>query len=715
MATLGKIRSKGPLLVIIVGGALLAFIAQAAFEGMNASRRSANVGEIYGDEISALDYQSMVEEYTNIVEFTTQETNLSEEQTIRLRDQVWQTYVNNKIVEHEAELLGLTVSDAELQSILTEGTHMLLRQTPFVNEKTGLFDKDALQKFLAEYEKIDRTQIPAEYLEQYDKLYSYWMYIERTLRQNCLAEKYQQLIAGCLLSNKLELEANFNERSNTANFQIAAIPYTTLPDSVVNVTDADLKNLYEQRKSEFRQYVETRTIRYISVPVKASEEDRAALEKEMKEAEAALAKGEGEYKNIVMDAESEIYYYDLYKTKDAFPKDVQDRLENISVGQTMPVYYNSLDNTFNTFKYLASAMQADSVKFRQIPISRTTLEEAQKVADSIYTALQGGAKFEDMVKKYGGIEEGQWISSANYENAAMLDATTEQLFATIFTMNNGEVRNLEIPGGQLIVQVEEKKSPVQKYKIALVKRTVNFSKDTYSKAYNKFSAFLNANSTVEDLIANAEKNGYLLQERNNLYSEEYNIGRIQGSHEALRWAFQAKKGEISPLYECGTQNSNLLVIAVVDINKEGYLPFEKVKESLRPEAIREKKAEKIIANVQKENPSTISACQNLKGATIDSLLHVSFSMPAYVSVTRSSEPALSAYAQTAQQGKLTAPIKGNGGVYFLSLGNTEKSPEKYNETSERQRVQNMQMQSISRFMQDLILQSKVKDTRYLYF
>lgn len=713
MATLGKIRSKGPLLVIIVGGALLAFIAQAAFEGMNANRRSAEVGEIYGDKLSAMDYQNMVEEYTNVVEFTTQGANLSEEQTIRLRDQVWQTYVNNKIVEHEAALIGLTVSDAELQAILTEGTHALLRQTPFVNEKTGLFDKDALQKFLTEYDKMDRTQIPAEYQEQYDKLHAYWMYLERTLRESRLAEKYQRLIAGCLLSNKLEVEANYNDRSNTANFQMAAIPYTTVSDSTVNVTDADLKELYNQKKDEFRQYVETRNIKYISVPVKASAEDRAALEKEMKEAEAELTKG-GDYKNIVMDSESEIYYYDLFKTKDAFPKDVQEKLANTSVGQTIPVYYNSLDNTFNTFKYLASTEQADSVKFRQIPISRATLEEAEKVADSVFTALQGGAKFEDMVKKYGGTEEGQWISSANYENAPMLDATSEQLFSTVFTMNNGEIRNMEIPGGRLIVQVEEKKAPVQKYKIALIKRTVNFSKDTYSKAYNKFSAFLNSNSTLEDIIANAEKSGYLLQERNNLYSEEYNIGRLQGSHEALRWAFQAKKGEISPLYECG-QNNNLLVVALVDINSEGYLPFEKVKEMLRPEAIRNKKAEKIIADAQKANPTTIAACQKISGVAVDSLLHVNFAMPAYVATTHSSEPVLSAYAQIAQQGKISGPIKGNGGVYFLSLVNKEKSQEKYNETSERQRVQNMQMQSISRFMQDLILQSEVKDQRYLYF
>lgn len=712
MATLGKIRSKGPLIVIVVGAALLAFIAGDAFNGMSAVNRSAEVGEIYGEKLSALEYQQMVEEYTDVIEFT-QGTNLTDEQATLLRDQVWQNYVNNQIVAHEAERLGLTVSDAELQSILTEGTHPILRQTPFINEKTGLFDKDALQKFLTEYEKLDRNQIPAEYQEQYDRLYNYWMHQERTLRQSRLAEKYQQLISGSVLSNKLELEANFANRSNTADFQIAAIPYSTLPDSVVSVSDAELKALYDQKKENYRQWVETRDIQYISVPVKASAEDRAAIEKEVQEAQALLEKG-GDYKTIVMDAESETNFYDLYQTKASLPRDVQDRLATATAGQTVPTYYNSLDNTFNTFTYLGSTTQADSIKFRQIPVSRATLEEAQKVADSIYTALQGGAQFADMVKKYGGIEEGQWLTSANYENAPMLDATSEQLFSTVFNMNSGEIRNLEIPGGRLIVQVQEKRAPVEKYKVALVKRTATFSKETYSQAYNKLSAFLSENSTLEQFTANAAKSGFLLQRRDALYSNEYYIGRLQGSHEALRWAFEAEVGDISPLYECGA-NDHLLVLALTGINPEGYLPFEKVKEQLRPEVIREKKAEHIMADIRKANPATMAACQNISGVQTDSLLHVNFSMPAYVSLTRSSEPVLSAYAQTATQGKLTAPVKGNGGVYLLSLVEKEKTAEKYDANAERQRLRSQQMQAVSRFMQDLLIQSEVKDKRYLYF
>lgn len=724
MATLGKIRSKGPLLVIVVGGALLAFIAQAAFEGLSAGNRSMDVGEVYGEELSAQEYQKMVEEYSNVVELTTQATSLSDEDMARVKDRVWQMYVNNKVIEHEAEELGLVVSDAEMQAILTEGTHPMLRQTPFLNEQTGLFDKDRLQKFLTEYEKMDRAQIPAEYQEQYAKLYNFWMYTEKALRQARLAEKYQRLVSGGILTNKVEAEANYNDRVNTADFVMAAVSYNSVPDAQVKVEESDLKAIYDKKKPLFRQYVETRDIKFIDVQVKASAEDRAAIEKEVKEAEAALAAG-NDYKEIVRNADSEVNYFDLYYTKDGFTSDVAQRLEAAVVGQVVPTFYTANDNTLNTFKVVSVAQEADSIKFRQIPVARATEDETKKLADSISTALKSGANFAELAKKYGGMEEGQWIATKNYEGVQNLDATTEELFATVFAMGANEVKDLAVPNGRMIIQVQEKKNVTTKYKVALVKREVAFSKETYSKAYNKLSSFLASNPTIDQLTANAEKNGFRLQERNGLYSDEYYVGGVRGTHEALRWVFQAEPGAVSAMYECG-DNDHLFVVALTGINEEGYVPFEKVKEMLHAEALRDKKAEKILADIKKANPTSMSQCSSISGAVTDSLKHVSYAMPSYVSATHSSEPLISAYAETAVAGKLSAPIKGNGGVYMLQLLKKQKTDEKFNAETERQRVYGKNMQlifmplqmkgmQISRFMNDLYLQADMKDDRYLYF
>ena len=156
MAALQKIRSKGPLLVIIIGLALFAFIAEEAMRSIQtaSSESKQRVGEIYKEKLSVQDFQNMVDEYAEVVKFTNGMGSLNDEQMTQLRDQVWNTYVNNKLIEHEAELLGLTVTDAEVQSIINSGKSPLLMQTPFRNEKTGAFDVNVLKKFLTDYEGI---------------------------------------------------------------------------------------------------------------------------------------------------------------------------------------------------------------------------------------------------------------------------------------------------------------------------------------------------------------------------------------------------------------------------------------------------------------------------------------------------------------------------------------------------------------------------------
>ena len=164
MATLQNIRSKGPLLVIVIGLALFAFIAGDAWKVLQ-PHQSHDVGEVNGETLSAQDYQNMVEEYTEVIKFSSGMSSLNDEQTNQVKDEVWRSYVNNKLIEKEAKKLGITVSKAEIQSIINEGVNPLLQQTPFRNPQTGAFDKDMLKKFLADYSKMDKTKMPSQYVE----------------------------------------------------------------------------------------------------------------------------------------------------------------------------------------------------------------------------------------------------------------------------------------------------------------------------------------------------------------------------------------------------------------------------------------------------------------------------------------------------------------------------------------------------------------------
>ena len=713
MATLQNIRSKGPLLVIAVGLALFAFIAGDAWRVLQ-PHQSQDVGEVNGDVLSAQDYQSMVDEYAEVVKFTSGTSALSDDQLNQLRDEVWRTYVNNQLIEAEAEKLGLTVSKEEIKSIINEGTHPLLAQTPFRNPQTGAFDKDMLMKFLADYAKMNQGQMPAQYADYYNSLYKVWSFIEKTLVQTRLQEKYSNLIAKSLLSNPVEAQMTFDGRIDQKDMLLAAVPYSSIVDSTITVTDAELKAAYDEKKEQYRQYVETRNIKYIDVQVTASDEDKAELRKEMDEYTAQLAGATSDYSTLVRSTGSEQPYVDLYYTTRALPSDVVARLDSVAMGDVYGPYYNALDNTMNSFKKLAKASMPDSIQYRQIQVVAETPEKTKTLADSIYNAIKGGADFAEVAKKYGQTGESIWITSANYEGA-QVDGDNLKYITAVTTGETNDLQNLSLAQGNVILQVTGKKAYKDKYKVAVVKRAVEFSKDTYSKAYNDFSQFIAANNTLDKLVANAEDAGYRLLDRTDLYSAEHSIGGVRGTKEALRWVFSAKPGEVSGLYECG-ESDHMMVVGLVSVAPEGYRSLAAVQNDLRMQLVRDKKAEKIMADMKAANASTFDQYRGLANAVTDSVKHVTFDAPAFVSVLRSSEPLVSAYASVGAMNQLSAPIKGNAGVFVLQPYAEEKLNETYDEKAEVDKLQGMYTNLVVRqFVNDLYLKANVKDDRYLFF
>ncbi len=709
MATLQTIRSKGPLLVLVIGLALFAFIAGDAWKVLQPHQGKQEVGEINGKSISAQDYQKMVDEYSEVIKMTQGINTLNDDQLTQIKDQVWQTYVNNELIAKEAKKLGLKVSDAEIQYIINQGTHPLLMQTPFRNQQTGAFDKDMLKKFLVDYANLNAATMEPQYVEYYQKLGTFWNFIEKTLKESLLAQKYQALLASSLISNPIQAEDNFKSRNEQVDVLLAAIPYSSINDSTITVSDSELKDLYNKKKEMFKQMIETRNIKYVDIQVTPSEKDRKDLLDEVTEY-ATQINSTSDINNFVRSTNSTVPFSAIAVKKSTLPSDVAARVDSIALNQVYGPYYNQADNTYNVFKLVAKESLPDSVQFRQIQVYVENDQKTQALSDSIMNALKGKGNFEEIAKKYGQTGESVWLSAANYEGAN-IDAENAKFLKTILNAKVNEYNNIKIGQANVIVQVLNKKAFQPKYQVAVVKRPVEFSKETYNKAYNDFSHFVAQNTTLEQLNKNAEENGYKLLERNDISSAEHYVGGVKNTKEAMKWIFAAKEGEISPLYECG-DNDHLMVVAVEKINREGYRDINLVANSLKSEIIRDKKAEKIMNDIKGMDFDKVKSLPN---AVSDSVKHITFSAPAYVAVTRASEPVLGAFASKTEVNKTTAPIKGNAGVYVMKVYNKENSEEKFDAKNEETTINAMSQRFANNFINDLYKKARVKDTRYLFF
>lgn len=714
MAALGSIRKRGVILICIIGFGLFAFIAEEAFRSCESSKNNdrQQVGEVLGEKISVNDFQKLVDEYSDVIKMQQGTENIPENQMNQVKDMVWNTYVQSKLVEKEAKKLGLTVTDGEMENILNEGTNPMLLQTPFVNRQTGRFDASALKKFLAEYKSNQTAQNP-QMQEQYEKIHNYWTFIEKTLRQQTLAQKYQSLLSHCFLSNPVEAKMAFKEENEESQIQLAAYPYNAIPDSKLKISESDMKAKYDEMKVRFKQAVESRDIKYIDVPVTASNADHVAIQKQFAGYQKALAAA-ADPTDLIHKSGSMVNYLGIPVGKDAFPTDIAAELDSMAVGSTSAVKHNAQDNTLNIVKLIAKQQMPDSIQFQAIQVGGATPDAAHKTADSIYNALSGGADFEAIAKKYGQTGQKTWLTTKQYEFAPSMDKDTKSYLMALNTTAVNGLQNVALTQGNIIFRVLDHKGMVDKYTAAVIKRTIDFSQDTYRNIYNKFSSFVSAHQKPDVLLKSAAKSGYRVQDAKDVTTSVHYVANIHSTRDALKWIFASDEGAESPLYECG-DNDHLLVVVLTKIHHVGYRGLEdpQVRDMVKAEVIRDKKADMIMAKLK--GVSSMAAAK-AKGASVSPVNQITFAAPVFLPTIGASEPALSGAVYATAKGKFSDhAVKGQAGVYLFQVLNKTQRPVKFDEKAEEQKASQKYLQYASNFMNELYLNGNVVDHRYLFF
>ena len=755
MAALQTLRNKPALLMSVIGGALLLFIVTLA--DFNSCSRPNVEGEVNGKELTYEEYEQQVSDETNLESLLLD--NVSDQEKDQIRQRLWENFKQQQIIAKQADELGLivtkedvqneisSVSPQQLQQIMqmvqygqmdfsriTYAQKLMLLMAKYVGQPTV----DGYKQFLktADQQIKQMQQQNPEAAEMLSNLKKACLYCESQIPSEILQNKYLALVQQGVISNPISARMSFDEEGTTYSLEMANIPYATVADKDVTITDDDLKAKYEELKPLFRIYGNSRDLKVIDVQVAASSKDQAntiaqvrKLEGQLRQASTAKAVEE-----VMKSSKSDVQYQNVYVTKDLLNQsslqDVASALDSVSTGSVTAtkVEPKGQDGVqyVSTFKLVDKKLTPDSMQICRLAVDSKA--DAEKIVGEVKkgaTLSSLAAKYTAAVQKYGLKGDTTWVETKYYvsvDAAAAKDSTTSQ-YTDVCQMPVGTVSYMTIPNQQdgksvyVVTQVISAKSPSEKYNVAVVKYPMNFSQQTYSDKKRQLSEFLAKNRTLASLEKNASRSGFTLMDLPNFSTSDAMSARLsiggEKTKDAFVWAFgDAKEGEVSQIYECGKENDHLLVIAVAAINDGDYLAWDNpsVKKQLEQLVRQDKKAEKILASVK--NVKSFAQTRSIKGVQISKQDAVN------VSSIEQYEPALAGAIERTKKGAFTGAVKGSMGIVMAQVDGVKAPATAFNPaaamTSEVYKQLNVIFGQSGSIIESLEHEADIEDNRYKF-
>lgn len=705
MAALQKIRNKAGLLVGVIALALLAFIFPWNEVTSFIHKQKDKAFVVDGDIVSTGAYHQRITDFETFQKMISGQTSLDENTTSQIREFVYEQMVKEMMLDKESQKIGLSVSDTELNDMLTGANPSpLLRQIPlFTDPKTGQFSVQALNQFLS-IVNTDTKSVPLEQQAQLENLKSVWATIRGMIKYQRLEEKYNALLANSVLVNDIEAKANSEATKATSDIAYVLNRYSSIADSTVSVSDKEIEKLYNERKNNFKTQDELRKISYFTKQIVPSESDYAAVEKEANTAREKLATADNPA--LVVADYSEVPYQDVFFSEKNLSAEEGKFAKEASVGDVYgPIREN---DTYRIYKLIDRTSAADSVKMRMIIVPEGTDKLAANAkADSIINVIKQGKEFavvaNELYPQSNGGEVG-WVTEPQLASAG------KDFVDAAFKAPIGEVTKLNLQGQIQIVKVEAKTQPTTKYKLALVQIPVTVSDQTLAALDNELNQFVAESGNAKDFVKVAQEKGYNVTPNTVITGAYPNIAQINGSRQVISWAFHEKVGSVKKF-----DLSDYKIIALINSKIDaGYLPVSEVKDALKAELLKDKKAEKMIADMKAKNLTSLDAYAQSLGSKVDTVKFVTFNTPNIMGIGR--ESALNVYAEVGQVNKLAGPVKGDNGVLVLTVLNKTDQSKDFNVQSFKQTANNQNMYRImSQATQVLKEKLDVKDNRIAFF
>jgi peptidyl-prolyl cis-trans isomerase D len=705
MSAIQFLREKAGVLVSgIIGLSLFLFVINDYIGNGKRQRVKEKeyyeIGKIAGEYVSYQDFEGRVQNLFDIYKLSGAQT-IDEQTSESLREQVWQQMVREKIQDKSYDKLGIGVSDEEVDElVLGNNPHPIVMQL-FTDRTTGNYDRSLLVKFLNQVE-VDETAK------------KYWLFFENEIITDRMNSKYNNLVAKGLFATSKQAEFDNILNSATVDFSFIQKNYTTIPDSSVNITASDIESYYSKHKDNFKRTA-LRDIEYVTFDVVPSADDIKETEQWMSKIkeEFAISTDPAQFINLNADTHHTGFFIGL----NDIPENLKDFVMKEDRTSVLGPYNE--EGALKMVRLLDAADRPDSVHVRHILISAgqvRSMERSKVIADSLVKLLKSGISFESLAKDnsddqgsaqlggdLGWFPEGRMVVPFN--NAC-------------FTAKKGEVLTTQTTFGTHVIEVLDMSKKSRKYDIGILDRKIIPSSTTNQIIYSAAGQFAGSNDTYEKFNSSIAAQNLNKRIANDVSPAQKTLPGLDNPRSLIIALFTAKEGSIildnsdQAVFELGDK---YVVAFCTRVQTEGIAPLKNVENDIKYTLARDKKAEVISAEFNKNNQAgkTLDDLSRQMGLEMKEATKINFR--SYTVPGLGVEPALVAAASAAKEGTLSGPVKGINGVYMLSVNNKTTPPVQDLKLLQQRLSATFQMRGSYEAYEALKKNAEIVDKRYKFY
>lgn len=703
MALIGTLRTKMTKWVVgFVALAIVSFILNDLFgSGPTAifGGTDNTIGEIAGKEISLEEFQAAVQERENnyILNFGRQ---AGDREMVSLRQQAWDLLIARHAIVPEFEKVGVKVPSDEIWDIIQGKNIDENIKSSFV-DSTGAFDRNRLLGYI---QSLDAAPVNSEQRIRWDMF-------KKELSPARERIKYENLLLKTNYVTNEEGEHEYHTQNDVAEVKYLFVPFFGVSDSLVKISDSNLKSYYEKNKEKFKAE-NTRSISYVTFSIAASSEDTTAIREEMIKLanDFKTVSEDSVFASVNTDGENAFTKYSI----SSLPSYLNNQKENLMAGMVIAPFIDA--GSFKIVKVVKIATDTIfNAKASHILIKwDNTTDEAKKAAKDkarkILNEIKAGADFAAKAREFG--TDGTSTRGGDlgwFPSGQMVKPFEKAVFDARKTGLLNDV--VETDFGYHIISVTELKNNIA-YTVATIAREIAPSDETQNEAYRKADTFTGDLSGVDNFKEKAKKENLVVIDANDLGTADRSINNLTDARQLITWLFRdAKIGKISDVVDL---NDNYVVAVMTAETEKGFKSLEKVKEEITPAVRNELKGKIIVEKLAAQKGALEEIAKVYADASVGSSSDLKLNTNNLS--TAGFDPIAVGKAFSLDNGKRSQPFVGENGVLIIEMQNKTIAPAVGDYSMfKNQALQSLNNQGGFNIVEAIKAASKIEDKRYKFY